>query len=264
MNHGSNLAPGGIARVRTALRRRLTGAALAAGLLLGAAAAMPVPAFAQGQAEAAEGRLSLSARGEVRIAPDMATVSAGAQTRADTAAGALAANARAMAGVFQALERAGIARRDIQTSGLSLNAVYAPYDSSDRGREQRIVGYEASNTVRVTVRDLDRTGRTIDALVASGANQLQGVNFTHSDPAEARDAARRQAVAELGRLRALYADAAGISTGRLLSLSESSTSQPYPVMYARAEAIAMDAGTEVAPGEITVSVTVDAVWVIEP
>lgn len=259
MNHNSN-----VAQARVALRRRLTGAALAAGLLLGAAAMLPVPAFAQAQTEMQEGRLSLSARGEVRIAPDMATVSAGAQTRADTAAEALAANARAMSGVFQALERAGIARRDIQTSGLSLNAVYAPYDSSERGRDQRIVGYEASNTVRVIVRDMDRVGRTIDALVSSGANQLQGVNFTHSDPAEARDEARRRAVNELNRLRALYAEAAGISTGRLISLSESGSSQPSPMMYARAESISMDAGTEVAPGEITISVNVDAVWAIQP
>ncbi|GGB70733.1 SIMPL domain-containing protein [Glycocaulis alkaliphilus] len=258
MNHSLNVTP-----ARMALRRRLTGAALAAGLLLGAAAMMPVPAFAQAQSETQEGRLSLSAQGEVRIAPDMATVSAGARTRADTAAEALAANARAMSGVFQALERAGIARRDIQTSGLSLNAVYEPYDS-ERGRDQRIAGYEASNTVRVIVRDMDRVGRTIDALVSSGANQLQGVNFTHSDPAEARDEARRRAVNELNRLRSLYAEAAGISTGRLISLSESSSSQPSPMMYARAESVSMDAGTEVAPGEITISVNVDAVWAIQP
>ncbi|AZU03137.1 hypothetical protein X907_0591 [Glycocaulis alkaliphilus] len=250
---------------RKALHRRFAGAVLAGGLLLGAAAFLPVPALAQDvvPGETQEGRLSLSARGEVRIAPDLATVTAGAQTRADTAAEALAANARAMSGVFQALERAGIARRDIQTSGLSLNAVYAPYDAQ-RGNDQRIVGYEASNTVRVIVRDMDRVGRTIDALVASGANQLQGVSFTHSDPSAARDQARRQAVSELNRLRALYAEAAGISTGRLISLSESGTSQPYPMMYARAESLAMDAGTEIASGEITVSVNLDAVWAIRP
>jgi uncharacterized protein YggE len=260
MTHSSS-----VTLARNPLRRRLTGAALAAGLLLGAAAVMPAPVWAQSsaQAETQEGRLSLSARGEVRIAPDMATVSAGAQTRADTAAEALAANAQAMSGVFRALERAGIARRDIQTSGLSLNAVYEPYDS-ERGRDQRIVGYEASNTVRVIVRDMDIVGRTIDALVSSGANQLQGVDFTHSDPAESRDEARRRAVAELNRLRSLYAEAAGISTGRLISLSESGSSQPSPMMYARAEAISMDAATEVAPGEITISVNVDAVWAIQP
>lgn len=251
---------------RVSLRGRLTGAALAAGLLIGAAAMMPVPAFAQASTgtQAEEGRLSLSARGEVRIAPDMAMVTAGAQTRADTAAEALSANARAMAGVFEALERAGIERRDIQTSGLSLSAVYAPYDSNRNNNEQRITGYEASNTVRVVVRDMDRVGRTIDALVASGANQLQGVNFTHSDPGEARDEARRRAVRELNRVRGLYEEAAGISTGRLLSMSESGSVQPMPMMYARAEAVSMDAGTEVAPGEITISVNVDAVWAIEP
>jgi len=260
MNHTSSLA---LARV--SLRRRLTGAVLATGLLLGAASLVPAPALAQNQAqtETLEGRLSLSARGEVRIAPDMATVTAGAETRADTAADALSANARAMAGVFEAMEGAGIARRDIQTSGLSLSAVYEPYDS-ERGRDQRIAGYEASNTVRVVVRDMDRVGQTIDALVGSGANQLQGVNFTHSDPAEARDEARQRAVSELNRLRALYAEAAGISTGRLISLSEGGSSQPSPMMYARAESMSADAGTEVAPGEITISVNVDAIWAIEP
>ncbi len=210
-----------------------------------------------------EGRLSLSATGEVRLAPDMASVTAGAVTRADTASEALAANARQMAGVFRALEQAGIARRDIQTSNLSVNPVYAPSDP-ERGDDQRIIGYEATNTVRANVRDLDRLGRTIDALVNAGANRLQGVNFTHSDPAEARDEARRRAVTELGRLRALYSEAAGIRTGRMLSLSESGGYQPSPMAYMRADAVMAEASTEVAPGEITISVQVDAVWAIEP
>ncbi len=237
-------------------------------LVTATALALGVALLAGGHARAqdtasAEGRLSLSATGEVRLTPDMASVTAGAVTRADTASEALAANARQMAGVFRTLEQAGIARRDIQTSNLSVNPVYAPYDAS-RGSDQRIVGYEATNTVRVTVRDLDRLGRTIDALVNAGGNRLQGVSFAHSDPAEARDEARRRAVNELNRLRALYTDDAGISTGRLLSLSESGGYQPMPAAFLRAEAVAADVSTEVAPGEITISVQVDAVWAIAP
>ncbi|MFN3835331.1 MAG: SIMPL domain-containing protein [Glycocaulis sp.] len=248
------------AEASIALRQRAlllaTGLALAIALLAGSHASAQ-------EAAGNEGRLSLSATGEVRLTPDMASVTAGAVTRADTASEALAANARQMAGVFRALEQAGIARRDIQTSNLSVSPVYAPYDAS-RGSDQRIIGYEATNTVRVTVRDLDRLGRTIDVLVNAGANRLQGVSFAHSDPAEARDEARRRAVAELGRLRALYSEAAGIRTGRMLSLSESGGYQPYAGAFLRAEAVAADVSTEVAPGEITISVQVEAVWAIEP
>ncbi|MGY6532996.1 SIMPL domain-containing protein [Glycocaulis sp.] len=242
------------------LRQRV----LLAATVLALAVALMAGGHANAQEAASnEGRLSLSATGEVRLTPDMASVTAGAVTRADTASEALAANARQMSRVFRALEQAGIARRDIQTSNLSVSPVYAPYDSS-RGSDQRIIGYEATNTVRVTVRDLDRLGRTIDALVNAGGNRLQGVNFAHSDPAEARDEARRRAVAELNRLRGLYAEAAGISTGRMLSLSESAGHQPYPGAFLRAEAVSADVSTEVAPGEITISVQVDAVWAIEP
>lgn len=243
-------------------------ALLACALALPAAALVPAAAFAQEARMSApgtspgEGSLTLSARGEARLAPDMAYASAGVVTRADSASAALRENAEQMSGVFRELERAGIARRDIQTAQLSVNPVYSNPQRDSGETERRIVGYEARNTVTATVRDLDTLGRTIDALVEAGANQLDGVNFAHSDPTEARDEARRRAMTELLRLRDLYAEAAGIEVGPLTTLSEQSFQQPQPLAYARMEMASADMATEVAPGELVIAVTVNAGWAL--
>ncbi|HAQ34743.1 MAG: hypothetical protein CMF74_02850 [Maricaulis sp.] len=233
-------------------------------LILPAAAASP--ALAQDQSAMHhtmhEGRLTLTATGNVRVAPDMATVSAGVVTEAATAAEALSANSRAMNGVFSALRQAGVAERDIQTSNLQISPVWSGGYSSERGEtERRITGYQATNTVTARVSDLDNLGRTVDALVSSGANQLQGVNFGLEDRDDAMNEARRRAVAELGALRTLYAGALGVELGRLVEFSEGSNySPPQPMMYARTEM--MNDSTPVAAGQLDVSVTVTAVYAI--
>jgi len=236
--------------------------ALTAGLVIAlsplsaAACAQSAPAPA---ASVEEGQLSLSATGEVRAAPDMAVVSAGVVTQGDTASAALRANAQAMQGVFAALDEAGIADADRQTRNLSVNPVYTNYE---RGREREITGYEARNTVSAIVRDLDGLGGVIDALVGAGANQLEGVRFAIEDRQEAEDEARLKAMTELQRLRRLYELAGGFETGRVVSLSEHGSAggpQPLMVYAARMES---DAPTPVAAGELTVSVTVNAVFAI--
>lgn len=205
--------------------------------------------------------LSLSATGEVALTPDQATVSAGVVTQGDSAADAVRGNAQAMNQVFAELRRLGVAERDMQTSQLSVNPIYERYDRNG-SREQRITGYEARNTVSALVRDIEEVGAVIDAVFEAGANTLNGVSFSSSQSDEARDEARRRAVAELMGLRDLYAEAAGFEVVRLVSLSESGGGRPYPVM-ARAEAFSADAATPVAAGELTISATVSATWEIE-
>lgn len=237
-------------------------ALLACALALPAAAGLPSAALAQSSDE--DGALALTATGEARLEPDMATVSSGVVTQADTAGEALEANAEAMEQVFAALEDAGIAERDVQTSQLSVSPVYSnrPDPRGDGGSDEpRITGYEARNTVTAVVRDLDALGETIDALVEAGANQLQGVEFAHSDPADARDDARREAVAELMRLKDLYADAADIEVGALTSLSESGGRSPQPAAYARMR-MESDAATPTARGELSIEVSVTGRWAL--
>lgn len=220
--------------------------------------------------------LSLSAEGQSRRTPDIALFSAGVVTQARTASEAMADNSRKMDQVVTALKRAGIADRDIQTSAINLSPVYSnpERDAQIRARQtgqpyippppeeqiQRIIGYQARNTVQVRVRDLANMGRVIDALVNVGANEINGPNFTLDDQRAALDEARTQAIAE-GRQRAeLYARAAGLRVARILSISEGGGY--YPVQ--RDMIIATGSGpaapppppTPVQPGELTLGVSV--------
>ena len=104
----------------------------------------------------------------------------------------------------------------------------------------------------VRVRDLSILGEVLDAVARDGANSFEGLTFGLADPAAAGDAARRAAVADARRKAALYAEAAGVALGPLLSFAESGGA-PVPQMMARAEmAMASDA-VPVAPGELTLT-----------
>lgn len=215
-----------------------------------------VPAAAQAQAapavQAISGtRLDVSATGEVSRVPDVAIITAGVMTRSTSATGAISENAARMERVRAALKRAGIADRDIQTSNISLNPEYRYQENMP----PQLTGYTASNQVNVRFRDIRNTGRILDALVAEGANQINGPSLTIDKPEAALDEARTKAVAA-GRARAeLYARALGMRVVRLLSVSEGggySVPPPMPVMRAQA---ADSAESKIDPGEQQLQVT---------
>src|SRR5665213_986924 len=116
----------------------------------------------------------------VKAAPDMADISAGVSSQAATATAALAANSAAMTRIFAALDRAGVARRNVQTSNFSVSPVYANRNPNE---PQRLTGYQVNNEVHVILDDIARVGATLDALVGAGANQMNGLNFAIKDPA---------------------------------------------------------------------------------
>jgi uncharacterized protein YggE len=178
-------------------------------------------------------RLDVSAIGEVTRVPDMAIISAGVQTLQPTATAAIEENAARMERVRAALKRAGIDDRDIQTSSINLNPEY----QYDQNRPPRLTGYRATNTVNVKFRDLKRTGAILDALVAEGANQINGPSLTIDKPESALDEARTRAIAN-GRARAdLYARALGMRVVRLISVSEGGgyNAPPMPMVAMMAE-----------------------------
>lgn len=191
-------------------------------------------------------RLDINAVGEATRVPDIAIVSAGVVTRAATATGALEQNAARMDRVREALKRAGIPDRDIQTSNISLNPEYRYAEN----QPPKLVGYTASNQLNVRFRDIRNTGKILDALVAEGANQINGPTLTIDKPEEALDEARTKALA-VGRARAeLYARSLGMRVVRLLSVSESGGSYPVPPpMPVMMEARAQSAATKIDPGE---------------
>lgn len=203
--------------------------------------------------------LTVSAEGKVARAPDIADISGGVVTIAPTAAAAMADNARRMTAVVAAVRKAGIAERDIQTAGLSLQPQYR-YDNN---QPPALTGYQATNTVNLRIRKLADTGRLLDALVAVGANQLNGPNFRVDAADAALDEARTAAVATARARAELYAKAAGVHIKRIVSISESGGNpEPRPIM-ARAMAMkAADAETPVSPGEVSLTVNVTMVFEI--
>ena len=235
--------------------------ASAMALVLAAAAPVAVQAQTMGDMHAhiATPTFSLSAQGEVRVAPDMATITTGVQTEARTAQEAMAQNRAQMTQVIAALRRSGIEERHIQTSGLNLNAVY----DYPQNQQPTLRGYQASNQVTVQVHDLDNLGQAVDAVVAAGANQINGISFGLRDPRTVEDRARRAAVQALQSRAQLYAEATGMRLVGLRTLTESGGYQPMPPMpYARAE-MAMDASggsTPVQGGEVVVRIDISGVF----
>ena len=123
----------------------------------------------------------VSGEGEVRATPDVLAVTLEVETRAGTVAEARAMNTEAAAKLIAVLKAGGIAERDIQTRNISVNA---EYDRPDRGAPS-VAGYVVSNSIRVSLRDLEKAGGAIDdALAAAGdAGRLGGSRFDFSKPA---------------------------------------------------------------------------------
>lgn len=229
------------------------------GLAAPAAVAQSAPtAPMQVHAMAAQPALNLSAYGEVRVAPDMATITFGVLTEAPTAQAAMADNARRMTEVFAVLRRAGIEERDIQTSGLNLSAQY----DYVQNEPPRLRGYQASNRVTVQVMDIDATGRVADAVVAAGVNQIDGIAFGLKDAKAAEDQARVLAVRSLQDKARLYAQALGAELGPIRSLNEGGGYSPPPPMpvFAMARMEMADASTPVAAGQLTVRIDITGTY----
>jgi uncharacterized protein YggE len=235
-------------------------AAISALILAGSATAASAQSVSASDAAFRATTLNLSAYGETRTAPDKATISLGVQSQAATAVEAIRQNAERMTRVIETLKKSGIAAKDIQTSGLNLNPQYAYKE----GEAPRLTGYQASNTVTVTVHDLSRVGQAVDATVNAGADTVGGVSFGLEDSTAAENEARLKAVSALQAKADLYAKATGYRIARLVSLNEGSSyaapppAPPMPMAaMARSEAAYK---TQVEPGEMNVRVDVSATY----
>ncbi|TCP60850.1 hypothetical protein EV663_10724 [Rhodovulum bhavnagarense] len=199
-------------------------------------------------------RLTVTGMAEVAAAPDMAMLRLGVVREARSAQAAMAGVSSDMGAILDRLGAAGIAPRDLQTSGLDLSPVWSSHDS---GQRREITGFRAANTLSVRVRGLEGLGELLDQVIGEGANSFEGIGFGLQDPASARDEARRQAVADAMRKARLYAEAAGHDLGALVSISETGTAQPVPMMM---EAARLSAPVPVAAGEVTLSARVTMVF----
>ena len=200
--------------------------------------------------------LTVAATGEAHRSPDFATVSAGVVTQATAADVAMRDNATRMNAVLAALKAAGIADRDIQTNRVGLEPQYR-YEPN---KAPAILGYQANNSVTVKIHDLSRLGRVLDALIAQGANQINGPSFGIEHPEAAYAEARRTAVNNALAQAQTYADALGVKLRKIVSISEAGNMAPPMIqpMY-RAVAAAAPEATPIATGETSVSVGITMV-----
>ena len=202
-------------------------------------------------------QITVVGRGETKISPDRANIQISVQTRAPTAAVAGAANATRQKAVFDALRKLGL--KDEQLSTANYN-VY-PEHKYEPNRNPVIIGYVATNTLNVEVRDLSKVGAVIDASLGAGANLISSLNFFASNIQEARQAAITAAV-QVARMEAeVGARAAQGQLGGLLELTIGAyyAPPPRPMLMAKAEA-AQAAETPVQPGLETVTVEVTTRW----
>lgn len=236
--------------------RRFIPAAAIAALFL-AATTFAAPAHATDTPP--QRTITITGEGEAVGVPDIAWIDTGVVTEGKTAAAALAANTAAMEAVFKGLEEAGIEKRDMQTSQFSVYPVYEQMEPRDRPQTPKIGGYRVANQLTVKVRDLDALGGILDKVVTLGSNQLSGIRFSIDKPEPLLDEARQKAVADALRKAKLYAGAAGVALGQIMSISEGGVSYPQPVYAKQMMAMERDASVPVAAGEQTLSANVTLV-----
>ena len=234
-----------------------TAGALALGALVVAVAALAVRPGAAVGASPVVGdpplhTITVSATGAVTLIPDVARVSVGVTVTKPTVKAARNAAGAAMNAIIDGLKALGIDEKDIKTTGIDL---YPQYDNSGR----KIVGYQMSERLQITVRDLDKAGDVVDTATAKGATNVDGMWFEVSDPAKAMDQARAAAITQARTSAAAMAAAAGVSLGDVVSISESSASYPTPYPMARA---IRDTATPVQPGTQDVQATVTVIFAI--
>lgn len=216
---------------------------------------LAVPMGMVAAAADAAGKITVTGQGMVPAVPDMATIMLGVTSQSETAQAAMAANSASVAAILAQLKAAGLQDRDIQTSGLSLNPQF-DYNQSADGTLPQILGYVATNNVTVRVRALDGLGQVLDSVIQNGANTFNGLTFGLAAPEPVMDAARKLAVADARHKAELYAAAAGVRLGPVLTIAESGGyAEPQPMFRMAAES-ASAGSVPVASGEIGVTATV--------
>ncbi len=230
-----------------------------AAVLVAALALSPVAAIAQEAARVPT--LGVTATGTVGAPPDTAVVTLGVVTEADTAGPALTENNERMSELIDAFMAAGVADRDIGTSGFSVEPVMSFPPPREDGSQPapRITGYRVSNNVTVKIREIAMAGNLLDQVVRIGANQVQGISFSVENDEDLLDQARREAIRSAKAMADVYAEAGGFELGRILLVREGfDRPEPFDMPMARMSAESVP----LAPGEREFSVTVSVEWEI--
>ena len=227
-------------------------ALVALGAAVVALAGVGLPERAGGASEPTAG-IEVTGTGSVESVPDEASFSFGVQVRGSTAREVLSASSREMRRVLAALRASGVAGRDVQTTSVSMSPSYSQTDT--------IVGYWASNSVGVTLRDIRKVGAVLDALSAAGATEIDGPTWARSDRKALEARALREAVADARAKAEVLAAAGGVRLGRVTAITESR--RPPETDYMRSALLAKDAPVPLRAGTEEVEATVKVTFAVD-
>ena len=229
---------------------------LASGLLVGCQAA----AQSSGATNQQTG-ISVSGEGKVTVTPDIANIQLGIQAQALTVADAQSQAIKAMNDVMAALKANGVADQDIQTQYYNVQQV----TTWDTNKQQQIVtGYMVSNVVNAKIRDVTKAGSVIDAVTAAGGDltRVNSIQFSLNDSTTSIDKAREKAMADANDTANQLAKLAGVKLGKPISISESSSTPPYPV-YVKDAVAGSSSSTPISAGTLDITLNVQVLYAIQ-
>ncbi len=203
-------------------------------------------------------KLRVEGEGKVNVAPDMATIVLGVESRSTSAAEAVSENAMLMNKTINALLEAGINESQMQTSRFSLTTLLQDDETLTADDNEEAPVFLATNQVTVKLEDTDEVGRILDAAVGAGSNSIQEVKFDLKDPTPQNDEAMTIAIKDAQRKAQVAASAAGVELGRILEMT---VGYSYVMEASRSYSFAL-AATPIQPGEMEVSASVSLVYEI--
>jgi len=201
--------------------------------------------------------VSVTGTGHATVTPDRVTFNVGVQTSGPNVDTAVNENNARVAAVIAALKKAGATEQELRTSGFSIY----PQQEYAQDRLPRIIGYQVSNNVTVTKKQIGDAGKLLQVAISAGVNQASGIQFEVSDPARGRDQGLRAAFDDARSKAALLASAAGRTLGRAIAITEGTAAEmPRPMMargmVAQAAKIESDVPVESGVQELTFTVSV--------
>nr|CAA90862.1 bp26 [Brucella abortus] len=239
--------------------------------------AFSLPAFAQeNQMTTQPARIAVTGEGMMTPSPDMAILNLSVLRQAKTAREAMTANNNeamtanneAMRKVLDAMKKAGIEDRDLQTGGIDIQPIYVYPDDKNNLKEPTITGYSVSTSLTVRVRELANVGKILHESVTLGVNQGGDFNLVNDNPSAVITRGKRAVANAIAKPKTL-ADAAGVGLGRVVEISElSRPPMPMPMPIARGQfrtmlAAAPDNSVPIAAGENSYNVSVNVVFEIK-
>ncbi len=209
------------------------------------------------------GKIHVTGSGSVISEPDIATLNLGVSVEKETVAEAREEAAAAMTGVIASLKANDIAENDIRTERFS---IYPQYDYTDNGRVLR--GYSVNNTVSAKVRELENLSDVIDDAAEAGGDivVVNSIQFMVENPTPLQAQARGLAAKDAAAKAQTLAEASGVTLGKPITITETTSGGSLPIAFAKSEEFAADSArssTPIEAGELTIIVNITVVYEIK-